>query len=58
MTDQTNARTQTGGKTFVLVHGAFNEVDRGGHFAMWEHPELLAVEPRGVQTITVAQRAT
>jgi pimeloyl-ACP methyl ester carboxylesterase len=25
----------------------FNEVDRGGHFAMWEHPELFARELRG-----------
>lgn len=24
----------------------FNEVDRGGHFAMWEHPELFARELR------------
>jgi pimeloyl-ACP methyl ester carboxylesterase len=24
----------------------FNEVDRGGHFAMWEHPELFAAELR------------
>jgi pimeloyl-ACP methyl ester carboxylesterase len=24
----------------------FNEVDRGGHFAMWEHPELFAGELR------------
>jgi pimeloyl-ACP methyl ester carboxylesterase len=24
----------------------FNEVDRGGHFAMWEHPELFAQELR------------
>jgi hypothetical protein len=24
----------------------FNEVDRGGHFAAWEQPELLAVELR------------
>jgi pimeloyl-ACP methyl ester carboxylesterase len=24
----------------------FNEVDRGGHFAMWEHPELFAKELR------------
>jgi pimeloyl-ACP methyl ester carboxylesterase len=24
----------------------FNEVDRGGHFAMWEYPELFAVELR------------
>jgi pimeloyl-ACP methyl ester carboxylesterase len=24
----------------------FNEVDRGGHFAMWEHPELFATELR------------
>jgi pimeloyl-ACP methyl ester carboxylesterase len=24
----------------------FNEVDRGGHFAMWEHPELFADELR------------
>lgn len=24
----------------------FNEVDRGGHFAMWEHPELFATEMR------------
>ena len=24
----------------------FNEVDRGGHFAAWEHPELFASEVR------------
>ena len=24
----------------------FNEADRGGHFAMWEHPELFAAELR------------
>lgn len=24
----------------------FNEVDRGGHFAMWEYPELFAEELR------------
>jgi pimeloyl-ACP methyl ester carboxylesterase len=24
----------------------FNEADRGGHFAMWEHPELFASELR------------
>ena len=24
----------------------FNEVDRGGHFAAWEHPELFASELR------------
>src|SRR4051812_28111253 len=24
----------------------FNEVDKGGHFAMWEHPELFAQELR------------
>ena len=24
----------------------FNEVDRGGHFAMWEYPELFASELR------------
>jgi pimeloyl-ACP methyl ester carboxylesterase len=24
----------------------FNEVDRGGHFAAWEHPELFAAELR------------
>lgn len=24
----------------------FNEVDRGGHFAMWEYPELFATEMR------------
>src|SRR5437763_14902655 len=24
----------------------FHEVDRGGHFAMWEHPELFATELR------------
>jgi pimeloyl-ACP methyl ester carboxylesterase len=24
----------------------FHEVDRGGHFAMWEHPELFAAELR------------
>ncbi len=24
----------------------FNEVDRGGHFAMWEHPQLFAAELR------------
>jgi pimeloyl-ACP methyl ester carboxylesterase len=27
-----------------LVH--FNEVDRGGHFAAWEQPRLLASELR------------
>lgn len=26
--------------------GYFNEVDRGGHFAMWEYPELFAAELR------------
>jgi hypothetical protein len=25
----------------------FNEVDRGGHFAAWEEPELFATELRG-----------
>jgi pimeloyl-ACP methyl ester carboxylesterase len=24
----------------------FNEADRGGHFAMWEYPELFAAELR------------
>jgi len=24
----------------------FNEVDQGGHFAMWEYPELFAAELR------------
>lgn len=24
----------------------FHEADRGGHFAMWEHPELVAPELR------------
>jgi pimeloyl-ACP methyl ester carboxylesterase len=24
----------------------FNEADRGGHFAMWEYPELFATELR------------
>jgi hypothetical protein len=24
----------------------FNEVDKGGHFAAWEQPELLAAEVR------------
>jgi pimeloyl-ACP methyl ester carboxylesterase len=28
----------------------FNEVDRGGHFAMWEHPELFAQELRAAFT--------
>ena len=27
-----------------LVH--YNEVDRGGHFAAWEQPELFASEVR------------
>lgn len=27
----------------------FNEVDKGGHFAAWEQPELLASEPCRVQ---------
>ena len=27
-----------------LVH--FNEVDRGGHFAAWEEPELFSTELR------------
>jgi pimeloyl-ACP methyl ester carboxylesterase len=26
--------------------GNFNEVDRGGHFAAWEEPELFATEVR------------
>jgi pimeloyl-ACP methyl ester carboxylesterase len=26
----------------------FHEADRGGHFAMWEHPELFAAELRAV----------
>ena len=26
--------------------GYFNEVDRGGHFAAWEEPELFASEIR------------
>jgi hypothetical protein len=25
----------------------FNEVDRGGHFAAWEEPELFTTEVRG-----------
>jgi hypothetical protein len=25
----------------------FNEVDRGGHFAAWEQPELCSEEIRG-----------
>ena len=25
---------------------SFNEANRGGHFAMWEHPELFAAELR------------
>jgi hypothetical protein len=25
----------------------FNEVDRGGHFAAWEQPELFSEETRG-----------
>jgi len=24
----------------------FHEADRGGHFVMWEHPELFATELR------------
>ena len=33
----------------------FNEVDRGGHFAMWEHPELFAAELRAAfQSLRVA----
>jgi pimeloyl-ACP methyl ester carboxylesterase len=27
-----------------LIH--FNEVDKGGHFAAWEEPELFAAEMR------------
>ena len=35
----------------------FNEVDRGGHFAAWEEPELFAAElRRGVQVAAVMQR--
>jgi pimeloyl-ACP methyl ester carboxylesterase len=26
--------------------GYYNEVDRGGHFAAWEEPELFAAEVR------------
>ena len=36
-----------------LVH--YNEVDRGGHFAAWEQPELYASErPRGVPVAALA----
>ena len=28
----------------------FHEADRGGHFAMWEHPELFAAELRAAFT--------
>jgi hypothetical protein len=35
----------------------FNEADRDGHFAMWEHPELFSGRaPGGVQILTVVQR--
>lgn len=27
-----------------LIH--YNRLDRGGHFAAWEQPELLTTEPR------------
>jgi pimeloyl-ACP methyl ester carboxylesterase len=34
----------------------FNEVDRGGHFAMWEYPDLFAAELRAAfQSLRVAQ---
>ena len=34
----------------------FNEVDRGGHFAMWEYPELFAAELRAAfQSLRDAQ---
>jgi hypothetical protein len=28
---------------------SYNQVDKGGHFAAWEQPELFAVEIRGIQ---------
>ena len=34
----------------------FNEVDRGGHFAMWQYPELFAAELRAAfQSLRAAQ---
>jgi hypothetical protein len=33
----------------------FHEADRGGHFAMWEHPELFAAELRGRLSIAAAR---
>jgi pimeloyl-ACP methyl ester carboxylesterase len=39
------AQESWAGKAFPnLIY--FNEVDRGGHFAMWEYPELFATELR------------
>jgi hypothetical protein len=32
----------------------FSEVDKGGHFAAWEQPELLAAELRGIQILALA----
>ena len=37
-----------------LIH--FNEVDRGGHFAAWEQPELYASELRGVAIAALNDR--
>ena len=35
----------------------FNEVDRGGHFAAWEEPELFAAELRAAfKAASVARR--
>jgi pimeloyl-ACP methyl ester carboxylesterase len=34
-------------KTRVLLEGpTFNEVEKGGHFAAWEEPQLFAEELR------------
>ena len=37
----------------------FNEVDKGGHFAAWEQPQLLAEgAPRSVRLTAVARRSS
>ena len=39
-----------------LIH--YNKLDKGGHFAAWEQPELFSEEVRvGFRTLRVAEQA-
>jgi pimeloyl-ACP methyl ester carboxylesterase len=37
---------QTAERARQKARGYFNEVDKGGHFAAWDEPELFATEIR------------